>query len=83
MPDGMLNEAEFENEMKEMSDRQLIEFTARQVFGIHTNCKKEDIRIKALESRDKKTFGLSGGAGAVFGGIMVAIIDYFTKKSGG
>ena len=75
MPNGryILNDLEFEQQMKEMSDRELLEFTARLGY---TNC----IRVQALERRNKRTMAASGGAGGIMGVAIAATIDYFLRR---
>ncbi len=75
----MVNEAEFENEMKEMSDRQLSEFTARQIVAICKRCTTEDVRITALEGQSKKAFGITGGVSGAVGAAVIAILDFIIK----
>ena len=77
--DTMLNDAEFENEIREMSDRQLSEFTARQVLGLCKRIKGNEGRITSLEGRSKKAFGITGGISGALGAAVVALIDYFAK----
>lgn len=77
MPNGILSEAEFENEIKNLSDRQLSEFVARQVYDICKQREAEDKRIAVLEGRDKKFAGALGGVSGAVGAILVSVIDYF------
>ncbi len=69
MTDGkeILNELDFDKDIKSKPDRELAEFTARQVYDICTRCAKEDKRITTLEGRIMKlTIGLvivAGGGG--------------------
>ena len=79
----MLNDAEFENEIKEMSDRQLGEFTARQVYIVSKQCIDYDGRITELEkapATKKQTLATGGISGGVMA-VIIGIIEYFTLKS--
>ncbi len=75
MPNGryILNDLEFEKQIKEMSDRELMEFSARLGY---TNC----IRIQSLENRNKRTMTVSGGIGGVIGVAIASVIDYFLRR---
>lgn len=75
----MLNDLEFEQRIGELNDRDLSEFTARQIFearkDIHSNTK----RIKSLEGKNKKIFAITGATGTIIGGAIVAIIEHFKR----
>jgi hypothetical protein len=82
MPNGryFLNDLAFEQQIKDMSDRQLLEFTARQTYDVSilatTNAKK----ISTLEHRDKKFAGAMGGIGGAIGAGIITAINYFTGR---
>jgi len=80
MPNGteMLNDAEFESRLTGMTDRQLSEFTARQLFD---HCQQENKRFAAIESGDRKLAGITGGITGSVTSIIIGIISYFTKPS--
>lgn len=78
--DNILDDLEFERQMAELSDRGLGEFTARQVFEARKDIHSNTRRIRSLESKNKKIFAISGGAGTMIGGAIVAVINYFTNK---
>ena len=71
MPNGkyILQDLEFESQIKEMGDRDLMEFTAKLSYS-------NAIRIFKLEARDKKTLGLTGGIGVFIGGIIIGVMEY-------
>ena len=75
--DNMLGDLEFEQRIGELSDRELSEFTARQIFecrkDIHSNTK----RIRTLEGKSRKIFAITGATGTMIGGAIVALINYF------
>lgn len=72
MPDGveMLDNASFEARIKSMSDRELSEFTARQLFD---HCQKEILV-------NKKVSGVTGGISGAVAGIAIGLVEYFTRK---
>ena len=82
MPNGkeMLGDLEFEQRIGELSDRELQEFTARQIFEARKVGADHEERIAGLEGRSRKAFMFSGGAGTFVGGIIVGIIDFFTFR---
>ena len=84
MPDiHILDDAELEERMKSFTDRQLSEFTLRQVTVICRQYVAYGKRIKDLEDRDRKTFGLIGGLGAFFGTAVGAAASYIWEKLSG
>ena len=82
MPNGyeMLNEMEFDRRIKELDDRGLAEFNARQIYDIRTGLQKVKNRVTTLESRDHKTFGIVGGVGGVLGTAVGAAITTIWEK---
>jgi len=75
MPNGryILNDLEFNKEIRAMSDRDLLEFTTKLAYS-------NAIRITSLESRNRKTMGVIGGVGGVIGAAIAATIDYFMRR---
>ena len=73
----MLGDLEFERRIGELNDRELLEFTARQVFETRKIVGSNTKRIHGLEGRSRKAFAFSGGAGTFVGGVIVGIISYF------
>lgn len=75
MPNGryILNDLEFDKEIEAMSDRKLMEFSARLGYS-------NAIRITTLESIGKRTMGAIGGVGAVIGAVIVSIMDYLVRR---
>lgn len=71
---GFLTDLEVEERIQEMSDRELLEFTARQV---HNHSK----RIAALESTRRKVTGTWAGIGTFVGAAVVAAINFFRSSS--
>lgn len=78
---NMLNEMEFSKRLKEMGDRELSEFTARQAYETRIIVETNVYRIGKLENRDRRTSGLIGGAGVFFGGAVVAVVEFFRKST--
>jgi hypothetical protein len=82
----ILSSAEFENQIKDLSDRKLIEFTARQLYD---HCRADGLaqvervdmlkRIGALETGDKKTSSITGGVTGGIAAAFVAAIDWLIK----
>lgn len=79
----MLNEIEFERQIKAMADRDLQEFTARQIFGICKRCERHDKRISNLESIDRQMILKGSGVGAGAFGLVYGIIELIKRFSGG
>ena len=81
-PNGryILNDMEFEQNIRQMNDRQLLEFTARQTYGVCLLAESSEKRIDILERRDRKTFSIIGGLAAFFGAAVVAIINFFLGR---
>ncbi|GAG90101.1 unnamed protein product, partial [marine sediment metagenome] len=79
MPNGryFLNDMEFEQHIKKLSDRQLLEFTSRQTYDISILARHNEKRISALEGQSNRRTGIIGGGGAIIGAAVVAVIDYF------
>ena len=78
----MLEDAEFENQITAMGDDQpaLIKFVARQQFSTSKVLVDHGKRIKSLEKKNKKMFGIVGGAGAILATTVTATLDYFLRR---
>jgi len=74
-PNGryILNDMEFTNKLKAMSDRELAEFSAELGYS-------NAMRLTTLEGRGKRTLGIAGGAGALLGGAIAGLIDFFVRR---
>ena len=77
---SILDEASFENQMRGMTDRQLSEFTARQIFDLCKICATHTVQITQLQGRDKKAFGAVGGIAAFVGTAIGAFFLYLYQK---
>jgi hypothetical protein len=68
----MIQDMDFEARLEAMGDDQLalLKFVARQQYATSQICPKHSQRLKNLEDRDKKTFGVAGSIG---GGIALVI----------
>ncbi len=75
-----ITDLEFESHIKDMNDRQLQEFTARQVYDVCSVVSKHAKRIVALEKKSNKIIGAAGAVGTGIGAGVIAIISYFTNK---
>jgi len=76
----MLNDLEYEEKIRRMNDRELLEFTARQIYDIYTLTEDNRKRIEALERIDKKAFSIVSGLGAFVGAAIAVIVDFFVGK---
>lgn len=77
MSDGMLDDLTFEQQIAGLNDRELMEFTARQVFGMAKGCSDHETRIQSLEGRGPRmraVAGIGGFAGSVIAGAIYGII---------
>jgi len=82
MPNGkqVISDIEYEQHIKYMDDRQLLEFTARQVYDLCVKVSEDRKRIEALERIDKKAFSIVSGLGAFAGAAIAVIVDFFVGK---
>ena len=74
----MLEDMEFEKHLTDLDDRGLMEFTARQVYDVNKTVSGHGKRLRTLENRDRKQFGISGGIGGIIASAIYALI-YFLK----
>ena len=74
MANEMQRGLDFDKSIREMTDRGLLEFTAREVY---THGK----RITTLENRSNKTFGAVGGIAGFIGIVIGAVINYFVRNT--
>ncbi len=84
MPNGMLNDLEFENRLTELGDNQLelTKFVARQQFASSKLVALHDTRINSLENGDRKASSIAGGISGTVTAIIIGIINYFTVNRG-
>ena len=69
----ILNDLQLEQDMKEMGDRQLLEFCVRLGYS-------NAIRISGLESRTKKELGATGGIGAIIGVAVATVFESLWRR---
>ena len=83
MPNGMLNDLEFENQLNDFGDNQLelIKFVARQQFASSKLLNIHDTKIASLETGDRKASSITGGVSGTITGVIVGLISYFTNRS--
>ena len=81
MPDNILDEMEFDKRLKEMPDRQLLEFVAHQTYEVCRDVTLQEQRITSLENVNKRAFGITGGISAILGGAIIAVINYFFNRN--
>jgi len=79
MPNGrnMLSRVEFENELKQMSDRRLSEFTALQLYD---HCSAEATADEERKKAAMKTSSITGSITGTVTSIIVAIVNSFVNK---
>jgi hypothetical protein len=77
---NLIDELKYEDEIEELTNRQLAEFNARALFRMSNNCAVQDGRIKDLENGDKKRGTLSGG---IISSIIVAIYAIYNQLTKG
>ena len=75
-----ISDLEFESLIKEMDDRELQEFTARQVYEVCSTVASHGKRLFAVERKGNRVIGAAGATGAFIGGGLIAIINYFTGR---
>ena len=75
-----LDDLELEKRLASMSDRDLLEFTARQTYDVCILSGSNERRIILLEKRDNKFMGSIGIVGAFIGAVIVSVINFFVSK---
>lgn len=82
MPNGMefLSDLELEKLVKGMNDRELMEFTARQVYDVCNLAGSNQRRIMILEKRGNKIVGIAGAIGTFIGAVISGIISFFVRN---
>ncbi len=78
--DNFLKDMDVEDRIKGMNDRELMEFTARQVYDICGAVSEQDKKIKKLEVSERKITSLFGGIGTVIGASVIWGIDFFLGR---
>ena len=83
MPNGMLSDIEFENQINELGDNQLalVKFIARQQFTSSKILAIHDTKIASLESGDRKISGIMGAISGTITAVVIGIISYFTNRN--
>lgn len=72
----VINDLDFEEKILSMGTRELLEFTARQVYDVACDQPKIKKRLAVLESRDKKFFGIVGSLSGIIGAAIAALINH-------
>ena len=80
MPNGINYDLDFERQISQMPDRDLLEFVARQSYETCIHVEKHSNRIMALENQSKKISGIFGGIAGLISAIIVGIINYFVRN---
>lgn len=75
-----LNDLELEEHLKDMSDREVIEFVARQTYDVCNLAGSNERRIILLEKRGNRFIGIVGAFGAFIGAIVIAVVNYFAGR---
>ena len=81
MPNGMNYEMDFEKHMRDMPDRQLLEFMARQIFEVCGKVQLNETRLIALEGQNRKWAGIAGGIAGALAGIILGAINWLINRS--
>jgi hypothetical protein len=79
----MLNDLDFNQKIKAMKDRELLEFMAVQVWETCQRCAEHDARIKALEvseSYAKKLVAIISAIASVITSATVSIIGFLIGR---
>ncbi len=74
------SDLQVEQQIKEMPDRELMEFTARQVYSVCSTVRSHGQRIERLEGRANKMTGLAGGIGTAIGAALVALFSHLNNR---
>ncbi len=79
----MLEDMEFESRLTELGDDQpaLIKFVAREQYSVSKILISHEKRITKVEKANKKVFGIVGIVSAGFATVVIAIIDYFVRRT--
>ena len=83
MTNRILGELEFEKYIKDLTDRELIEFVARQQYEMAKLCPVHNRDIKSLKDKERHQraiVGTTGGISALIGATIGAILDYFMRR---
>lgn len=78
----MIDELTFKEKIKTLSDREISEFTALQLYDMCKLCSDHTIKIQRLEDRDHKQFGVAGGIGGAIVAIVGAVIVTVLRQLG-
>ncbi len=79
----MKEDMDFEQELDAYASRgttELIKFLARQHRQMLHTCNLHNERLAIVEARDKRTYGVIGGIGALLGAAFIFLADYILKK---
>jgi len=77
---NFLDDMELERQLGDMSDRELNEFTAHQVYQVCNLAQSNERRIVNLEKRSNKFIGLVGTIGAFLGALIVGGLDFLFRR---
>jgi len=78
---NMLNRIEFDEHIKKMTNRDLLEFIAWQTYDVVILADNNKNRITKMESRNKKFMGFVGAGGSLVGAALVTVIDFFMQRN--
>ena len=74
MSDEMLDDLEFEDKVRGLEDRELMEFIARQTFSMTRTCGRHAKRLETLELQRGPGARMIAGIGAAVGGTIAGLI---------
>ena len=80
MANNILNDLNFEEKIKKLDDRPLLEFIARQTYEITGKCRSYDKDITLLKNGDRKVSSILGGISGTITAIIIGIIGWFIRN---
>ncbi|KKM76873.1 hypothetical protein LCGC14_1375710 [marine sediment metagenome] len=75
-----LNDLEFEEYIKEMTSRKLLEFNSRQIYDICAVVAQHEKRLITVEKKSNRIVGGAAAIGTGIGALVIAVVSYFTGR---
>jgi hypothetical protein len=86
-PESMMQGLEFEEQIKNLPDRQLLEYVARQQFQMVSRCvvctnELADVKkdVASLKAGDRKSSAVSGGVTGSVTAIIIALGEWLIRR---